>query len=222
MRSMFILLISKLLIFCTSMSDTSNVSYTIEDKEVRIKKGSSNFEITVELNNFSERNFILYAFKRILDTALSDSLLCVERPGAGNAIFITDNEGNRMPEEFTIEMHGDDYLQNPVTEDSLYRVFKEIRSEYMDGKEVLKAGEKKRVKLKVNLRSHPSIDQLTPGEYLMYFIYYAGDDLTKTIEGSPTEVSLIDEAVIKADQKKNKAIVFNGCVRSNKVKLIVE
>jgi hypothetical protein len=222
MRSMFVLLISTLLIFCTSMSETGNISYTIEDKEVRIKKDSSYFEITVELSNSSDKNFILYGFKRISDTTLSDSLLCVERPGAGNAIFITDNDGNRMPEEFTYEIHGDDYLQSPMTEDSLNSVFKKIRSEYMGGKEVLKSGERKRIKLKVNLKSHPSIDHLTLGEYLVYFIYYAGDDLTKTIEESPAKVSLVDESVIKADQKKHKAIVFKGWVRSNQLKLIVE
>jgi hypothetical protein len=222
MRNLLILSISMLFIFCTSMNETGRIRYLIVDKEIRIKKDSPYFEITVELDNPSDRSFVLYAFKRISDTALSDSLLCIERPGAGNAIFITDNEGNRMPEEFIIEMHGDDYLKNPVTEDSLYSIFRKIRSEYMDEKEVLKSGEKKNVKLKINLKSHPSIDQLAPGEYLVYFIYYAGDDLIKNIEESPSKVSLVDEALIKADQKKHKVIVFNGWVRSNQVKLIVE
>ncbi len=220
MRSMSVLLISQLLIFCTSM--TGSIKYSIVDNKVQIKKDSSFFEVTVELTNSADRNFILYGFNRISDTALSDSLLCAERPGVGNAIFITDNEGNRMPEEFTIEMHGDDYLQNPVTDDSLYSVFKKIRSEYLDGKEVLKSGEKKRIKLKVNLKSHRSIEQLVPGEYLVYFIYYAGDDLTKTVKESPAKVSLVVEAEIKADQKKHRALVFSGWVRSNQVKLIVE
>ena len=211
-----------LLIFCTSRSETGRIRYSIVEKEIRIKKDSLYFEITFELDNPSDRSFILYAFKRISDTALSDSLLCIERPGAGNALFISDNEGKRMPEEFTIEMHGDDYLKNPVTEDSLNNIFKKIRSEYMDQKEVLKSGEKKNVKLKIDLKSHPSIDQLVSGEYLVYFIYYAGDDLTKTVEESPAKASFLDEALIKEDLKKYKADVFNGWVRSNQVKLIVE
>lgn len=219
---MLILSISMLLIFCTSMSETGRIRYSIVEKEIRIKKDSPYFEITVELDNPSDRSFILYAFKRISDTALSDSLLCIERPGAGNAIFISDNEGKRMPEEFTIEMHGNAYLKNPVTEDSLHNIFKKIRSENMGEKEVLRSGEKKNVKLKIDLKSNPSIDQLTSGEYLLYFIYYAGDGLTKTIEESPAKASLVDEDLIKEDQKKHKASVFNGWVRSNQVKLIVE
>lgn len=74
---------------------------------------------------------------------------------------------------------------------------------------------KKNVKLKIDLKSNPSIDQLTSGEYLLYFIYYTGDDLTKTIEESPTKSSFLDEAFIKEDLKKYKADVFNGWVRSN-------
>lgn len=222
MRTILIFSISMLLIFCTIMSETGQIRYSIVDKEIRIKKDSPYFEITVELDNLSDRSFIMYAFKRISDTALSDSLLCIERPGAGNAIFISDNEGKRMPEEFIIEMHGDDYLKNPETEDSLYNIFKKIRSEYVGEKEVLRSGEKKNVKLKIDLKSHPSIDQLASGEYFVYFIYYAGDDLTKPVEESPAKASLVDEDLIKQDQKKYKASVFKGWVRSNQVKLIVE
>lgn len=125
------------------MSETGRIRYSIEENEIRIKKESPYFEITVELDNSSDRSFILYAFKRISDTALSDSLLCIERPGAGNAIFISDNEGKRMPKEFTIDMHGNDYLKNRVTEDSLRNIFKKIQSEYMGEKEVIRSGEKK-------------------------------------------------------------------------------
>ena len=223
MRGAFFLLISLLLIFCSSMNETGgSISYQIIDTEVYLQKANPYFEITVELNNSSNRSFILYGFKRMTDAILSDSLLCVERPGAGNSIFITDSLGNIMPEEFTIEMHGDDYLQKPVTEDSLFSMFKKLRSEYIDGKEVLKSGQKKQVKLRVNIKSSPPMQQLKPSEYLMYLIYYAGDDLTQTTEDSPIKISLVDEIAIKNDEKKYKASVFSGWVRSNKVKLIVE
>lgn len=193
----------------------------ILDKEIHMTKGSTYLEVAVQLDNQSDKNFLLYAFNRISDSSLNDSLLIAQRPGAGNAIFITDNAGKRMPEEFTIEIHGDDYLRSPMSEDSLNNVFKNIRSEYMDEKEVLKSGEKKIVKLKVNLKSHPSIRQLPSGEYLVYFIYYSGEDLTGIIEEIPAKISLVDKASIREDQNKHKAIVFNGWVRTNQVKLVV-
>jgi hypothetical protein len=222
MRNIYLLLISAFFMFFTNVRDSDSIGYMILDQEIRVNKNSPYFEITVQLDNYSDRNFVLYAFKRISDSSLNDSLLRAQRPGAGNAIFITDNEGRRMPEEFTFEMHGDDYIKNPISEDSLNIVFKKIRSEYMDEKEVLKACENKIIKLRVDLKSHPSISQLAVGEYLVYFIYYSGEDLTKIIEEIPAKVSLVDETLIKEDQKKQNVIVFNGWVKTNQIKLIVE
>ena len=222
MRGTLVLMISLLLVFCAGMNETGSIGYKILNNEISLRKDSSYFEIEVELSNTTSRNFILYGFQRTMYSFLSDSSLCDKPSGAGNAIFITDDEGNGMPEEFTIEMHGHDYLENPVTEDSLYEVFKKIRSEYADGKQVLKSGERKKVKLRVNVKSSSPLQQLKPGEYLTYLIYFAENDLTRTIEESPVKVSLLDEVVVRSDVKKYKATVFTGWVRSNKVKLVVK
>ena len=221
MKGTLALVVSLLLVFCTGMKETGSIDYKILDRDIYFQKDSSSFEIDVELNNTTSENFILYGFQRTMYSFLSDSSLRAKPSGAGNAIFITDDEGKAMPEEFTIEMHRDDYLQNPVTEDSLYNLFRKIRSEYADGKQVLKFGEKKRVKLRVNVRSSSPLQHLKPGKYLTYLIYFAEDDLTRTVEEGPIKVSLVDEVVIKSDVKRYQATVFSGWVRSNRVRLVV-
>ena len=92
----------------------------------------------------------------------------------------------------------------------------------MDEKVVLKTGEKKIVNLGVNLKSHPSISQLSSGEYQVCFVYYVGDEITKTIEEIPAKVSLVDEKLLKEGQIKYSGMVFKGWIRTNQVKLIVE
>ena len=42
------------------------------------------------------------------------------------------------------------------------------------------------------------------------------------VEDTPVGISLVDESTIESDSKKYNATVFNGWVKSNQVKLIVE
>lgn len=213
---------SVLLFFCTGMKERGKIDYRILEREVHLRNESPNFEVTVELENSTSRNLILYGFRRTYSPFLSDSLLCIDRPGAGNAIFVTDSLGNMMPDEITIEMHGGEYFQKPVTDDSLSSVLKKVRSDYMNGKEILKVGQKRQAKVKIDLKNNPALSQLKPGKYLMYLMYYAGDDLTRVVEGTPFGVSPIEEATMKSDEKKYNAIVFRGWIKTNKINLVVE
>lgn len=217
-----LLLITTSLFFCTGMEERAKIDYRILEKEVRLSSKNSNFEISIELENSTDHNFILYRFHTVYSPFLSDSLLCVEREGAGNAIFITDSLGKRMPDEITIEMHGEDYPQRKVMDDSWTHVLKKVRSEYSDGKETIKAGQKRIVRLKFEMKNDPAFRNLKPGEYLTYLMYYAGDDLTRAVDGSPLRVGLIEETTIKADEKRYAAKVFKGWIRTNQIKLIVE
>ena len=159
MRIAFTLIVSSFFAFCSKDIESGNIEYKIIDEKIYIHRGDLEFKINVELTNSTSTNFILYGFRRTIYPLLNDSSLCSERPGAGNGIFITDYEGNRMPDEFTLDISGE-YHYQLFNEDSLNNVFGKIRLQYTDGKETLDSGEARNLVLKVNLKDNEPIQQL--------------------------------------------------------------
>ena len=200
-----------ILLFCGDKNRRTDIAFKILQTEAHLTRENFTLELAVELTNSTNHNFILYGFKRIMYPFMDDSTLCAQRPGAGNAIFITDSLGNRMPQEFTLDIAGD-YHYQAVTEETLLNVFAKIRTEYLHGKVMLQAKERKRVILKVDGTLHEPIEQLPPGKYLMYFVFYSGNDLKK----------IVDDTVMEADIKKHDAKVFDGWVKSNTITLRVD
>ena len=212
MRGSYMLTLCLLLNFCSIKENPivkDTIGFRIVGEEVRVRDGS--FEFTAELSNSSDKNFILYAFRRVHQSLSTDSLLC-RTPSdewAGNAIFIIDENGLLNDLEIEVPLHEDSSMAyKPFPDNFLEQLNAKTAAKYKQATEVLYSKSKKEIKLNGKFDFYP----LPKGEYGMYLIYYCGDGLTDLIR--PEE--------IKADERKYKAMELKGWIKSNTVKFIVE
>lgn len=182
---------------------TDNVNLEIIKSEFIISQDDPLLEFDVRINGDTISNYLLYAFNTVLEeSVLEEKDYCGGDVTAGNVVFITDTSYNRIYAR--ISMMG----YKPVTLDTLEVVFQKEQQRFKEGKILLEQGMNQTSNWRFNLENF----ELEKGEYLLFVMYYQGSNLRNIV--TPT--------MIQEDQEKHNASVFQGCIKSNVVKLIVK
>jgi hypothetical protein len=96
-----------------------------------------------------------------------------------------------------------------VTDENVKEVLDQVRSDYLAGTKVVKSGETTVSHIRIPLYKFT----LRRGVYYLHVVYYAG----KGVAGG-----IVGQARIDEDQDRYNAKLFQGCVASNKVKLVIQ
>ncbi|MCF6351577.1 MAG: hypothetical protein L3J06_01065 [Cyclobacteriaceae bacterium] len=198
------------ILFCLSCSSSleSNeglVSVEILSPNLEIRKNDMALNISIQVKNDSEHSLLLYNFQEFEAALLSEDDYSNGRCTAGNAIFILDKFNSPL-DVYTSVPNEIDWT--PITVDTLLNVISRLSKSFGGNAIVLKKNSRQDLNVQLDLTGY----ELREGEYQLYLIYYTGKNLPNIVE-KPQQ---------KADEEKYKTEVFNGWVKSNTVKLIVE
>jgi len=214
-RSWFVTLIFCLLLPCQIQAQRMKYKKTkcfqleLIDKEYLLSPGIEQFTINVRITNYCDCSFILYDFK-VVGPGSSD-IESYHQPNfvAGNYLIVLD----RKNKPYSIFRSWPLKVDNVIIPegDSAARVQSTTRrhaERMMDQKLILKSDSvwQGRLKVKVEPRWYVS------GEYSMYLIYDCGRNVT----------NVVDSSEVKKDEVANNAILFQGYVKSNVVKLMLK
>ncbi len=157
------------------------------------------FDITIENN--TDSTFLLYAFGSCNEVLFDESHYSegFSYP-AGMGMFILDSDSNRL-EQF------DPVVENVDFED-LNKMKKISDSIYVSSMLKLKPHTSYEVNKKFRFRYY----RPEPDEYYIALIYYSGENLVNFV--SKEEQRLLE--------KEEGAVTFQGCVKSNTVRLKIE
>lgn len=201
---------SLLLFLCLHVDPFSSIDQGVDNMNLEIIKSEFIISQDDPLLKFDVRikgdttcNYLLYAFNSVLEeSVLEEKDYCGGDVTAGNVVFITDTNYNRVYAR--ISMMG----YKPVTLDTMEVVFQKERQRFREGKILLEQGVNQTYSWSFDLEKF----ELEKGEYLLFVMYYQGNNLT----------NIVPLGMIQEDQEKYNALVFQGCIKSNTVKLIVK
>lgn len=181
------------------------ISIEIISDKILIQKSNPELIFSVKIHNTTNKGFLMYSFGSMEEAFAEDSVYADDNNTAGNAIFIFDKQGNQIIPEISI---GGEYHYNPVTLDTLQKVYERVREKSISNMVYLKPNSV----VEINLEYMLTYYQLDKGEYEMYLMYYSGKNLANNVE----------LAKLRGDEEKYDAEVFKGWVKSNVVKLLVK
>lgn len=187
-----------------------DIIYLVKEKGITMCTERPVADFTVSIFNSTGYNFIMYGFKNpvLLSPSLDSTYILnnfkINAPG--NRIFLIDEKFNRADIWLNIPSAHDDNFNSEYFLDSFR---KKIKIKNINAMEILGANSHKEVTLKLDLTDAGPIEK---GKYWFYLIYACGD-LSK---------SFIDPIDVEKDLQVNNAIVFNGYIVSEPVKLIIK
>lgn len=177
----------------------------IKQDTLIVDKSSPEICFSIKAKNKSRDRYLMYSFNKLSEALDSESFYCDGDISAGNSIFLYDSNGKQQ--YITISFNKGIY-DEPVAEEDLRRSHERTKQQMVNDLIVLQPDSTTHHNQSFNLEKF----KLSPGEYDLYLIYYSGDLLFDMLGRSA-----IDEA-----QKKHNAQLFQGCIKSNAVKLIVK
>jgi hypothetical protein len=187
--------------------DENQMRLLLLEKQLILTTNQSEIIFNVSLINGTGRSFLLYGFKKIEDAITGENFYTKDNDiTVGNALFVIDGRGNRLKLGIIDPLAVEHY--KPLTFDSLKKSFIDSGETIKDSKILIGGIDTINFILSAKIES----GKLEKGIYAAYLIYYCGKNI----------VNLVDESTIKADEKKNGAILFQGYVKSNAIRLVVE
>jgi hypothetical protein len=195
-------------------SDSKNsFQYKILDTLIHVKMGDPHFSLRIALVNHSRHNFILYKFKEmsIIGGGLveNDLMKFVNGNGAVNEGSITNKFGEYDGEFTERDTGGYNDSDKVLDPDFLEGMRKGIMEKYIEKKVIVKSNSTKIELINGDLGD---IATLKKGEYYFHLFYVCGKKISE----------IIDVHQLELDKRVNKANVFVGWFKSNKVRFIVE
>ncbi len=170
---------------------------------------------SVEVTNRTDMHHLLYGFKDLL-VPLWEVDCSEEKFTAGTNVFILDEKG--QPQEGKILISLGDPCGGPVDSTEIADRMSNYSLEKPNAdssRVLLTAGSKKVIYVSFEaMYDSPNSDtyyELEPGKYQLYLLYRSGNYLP----------NIVPREKIEADMHKYKAQVFQGCVKSNIVSLIL-
>lgn len=205
-RVIFILLIH--LSGCAQERKNDNqMRLLLLEKQIVLSTTQSRISLNVALVNRTGKSFLLYGFKKIEDAITGENFYTSDDDiTVGNALFIIDDKGKRIKLGIIDPLEVEHY--KPLTIDSLKTHFINSGESIQGNRILIKSIDSVNFMLSAKIRS----GRLERGIYNAYLIYYCGKNI----------VNLVDAATIKSDEKKSGAILFQGYVKSNTIKLVVQ
>lgn len=187
--------------------NNGRIDYFISDTTINIKLENAIVNMTVELNNSTSENFVMYGFKNTLLIAPTiDSAYSISKAftsGSGNKMFLltADKQRAQIWSNSTIQNNGRSQNRKSLTS--------ELADLYLEGVIILPHNSKTSLQLSIDFSDAGPLEK---GEYFFYMIYASGS-LAKNVIGT--------QRILKDEEEWN-AVIFNGFVTSNLVKLFIE
>jgi hypothetical protein len=197
-------LISAITLLNDSYSDSIN--FHLLDEEIHVKPGGTIISFDLKVKSCSENNYLLYGFNDDVESAWREEFdYCKKSIVAGLVVFVYDQ---KMEGVYAVVYISEDIRYKPITDEQVQQVIAEEKVRFRNSFQIIKPREPVVFGKKVDLRDF----RLVPGTYYMKLLYYEGDNI----------INLVTEEQMAEDRKKYKAEIFEGCIGSNLIKLIVE
>ena len=204
-----------LLLSCSAPGQLMQYDYGYEKKiqirllDEKVIYHESGFDLRVSITNKTDTSFLIYGLKDVEDGWWNGrSTYMKPNITMGSAIFILNNSRKQLNLKLVNELL-DKYESHytPVPRDS-------IESRAYKGKIVIPAKGKVECIIPIipKIKAGGERDILPKGEYNLSFLYFCGYNI----------VNVLPKERIQEEEKKFKAMTYQGYVESNIVKLIVK
>jgi hypothetical protein len=178
-------------------------SLKVLDSIVHIKKSQTSVNIKVSLTNCSDEAIMLFdLLGDVTSSLLKEDIICGKKIHAGAELFLFKDSNTISPRPEDYESGNVDFNM-----DTLMKLNNRFASMFRNNTKIIAPHKQLIFEWKTNLK-----DYLLPsGEYDFYIVYYAGE----------RSIDFVDPDQISKQLKDNNARIFQGCIKSNKVRLIV-
>jgi hypothetical protein len=205
----------------------TKLQVTILDSRITLKPGDDSFELNFTIKNNSDSSFILYNFKTLYPGGPEPEKQMTPNSAVSNTVFLSKEsawlilDATFLEEsEFIKGLKSGKFIQMDSAElfDSLLHKSGE---RYRERLLVLKKRETWIGKLPVEVDKFWLLNQKAfydtfgvrlSGESELYLIYNCGRNIS----------NIIDLETVRMDEKNHNAVLFQGYVKSNSIKLIIQ
>jgi len=161
--------------------------------------------LSITILNTSNQRFLLYSFKKLSEAMDNDAFYCDGDISAVNAVFLFDSEGLQKYITLSFNRGVNDV---PLSAGDLRRKHEDIKKQIVNDRIVLQPHSEARYNLMIDLQQF----KLKAGEYDLYLIYASGSLINE----------ILGRSLILREQADEDAILFQGCIKSNRIKVQVE
>jgi hypothetical protein len=178
----------------------------IHNDILKIDKINSEVILEYSVLNCSNESLIAYGINgQITRTVIEENEYCNEDVAAG-VVFYLYNEANKIffPE---VPLIPDSIDYKPMPQERLEALMHQSKIEFTKNTKVFKPQQRIEFKQKVRLEDC----QLEKGTYYFQILYFSGKHITNYVTSEQ----------IAKDKRTHKAGIYQGCVKSDKVKLVV-
>jgi hypothetical protein len=201
---MNLLFFSLVLSIQSGQIDTLNIEFVRD--VIHVKSSERTFDFDVKINNVSNKSFLLYNLRTEPDQAFIDeSFYCNKEIAARPSIIVFDEQ---MKPIYAHPKIPKDINYKPITDPMLKKLIETEKTKFRTALQVVPAGSSAIVSITGNLNEL----HLESGKYFIKLIYASGSN----------NLNMVSRDHVDEDQKKYKATMFQGCVKSDTVKLIVD
>lgn len=192
------------------MLSDSSVTMRITNEVIVLDRDSSSMvSVSFIISNETEADWLLYGlnFRDVAHAFDFEEGYCNGDIGAGTTGFIFNENNEQVFAEISASPP-DSIDYKPIDIGQVQKALDQAKSRYIESKLLIKSGESLRVEKVYNLKKY----ELEKGIYKLFLIYHAGE---YTVEN-------VGLSNITSDENEYNAQLFQGCVKSNTVKLIVK
>lgn len=186
-------------------SPVDSLSSRLDVDTVFVDVDSQQIVISGTLKNNTNKNFLTYGLDIFGGGSDTDEYYCDGEGSASQFVFIYDDSGAQK--YITISSEKGIY-DDPVTSEDINAGLSKSRDNMIDSNQVIYPGDSINFVGELDLSSF----NLKPGIYDIYVIYSSGKFL----------YDFLGVEIINTHQKKLNAQLFQGCIKSNTVKLVVK
>lgn len=201
MRMIFFFLIAGIFF----RTDQPCLDLRIHNDVLKIDKINSDVILEFGILNCSNENIIAYGINGQITRMIIENDFCHEDVAAGLTFYLYNEAGEAFFPEVPLIPDSIDY--KPMPKEKLQALMEQSKVEFVKNTRVFSPQRRIEFKQKIRLQDC----QLEKGVYYLQVLYFSGNYITNYVT-----VEQIDK-----DKRVHKASVYQGCLKSNKVKLIV-
>ena len=194
----------------TNDSPKDTLTIQITNDVIVLNEDSTMISVSLVISNETENDWLFYGlnFSDVAHAFDTQEGYCDGTSGAGTTGFIFNENDDQVFAEISVSAPADiDY--KPISLDMVQAKIEEGRKKYAHSKWVVKPRESRQIEKVYDLKSY----ELQKGVYRLFLVYHAGNNTINNVGGLK---------IITEDQEEHNAQLFQGCIKSNTVKLVVK
>lgn len=174
------------------------------DSIVCIKKNQTSVNVKVDVTNCSDKAVMFFdLLGTVTSSLLKEEIICGKKIHAGAELFIFKNLKIIFPTPKDYQSGDVDFDM-----DTLTKLNEKFALMFRNNTRIIAPHKQLEFEWKIDLKDY----LLSSGEYDFYVIYFAGE----------RSIDFVDPDLIAKQLTDSNASIFQGCIKSNKVRLIVE